>query len=35
MATKLKFGLLLPHFCEYGSAEACIEGVKKGRGLWL
>src|SRR6185437_6894574 len=29
MATKLKFGLLLPHFCEYGSAEACIEGSKK------
>ena len=24
MATKLKFGLLLPHFCEYASAEACI-----------
>jgi len=29
MATKLKFGLLLPHFCEYGSAESCIEGSKK------
>ncbi|MBI1993943.1 MAG: LLM class flavin-dependent oxidoreductase [Deltaproteobacteria bacterium] len=29
MATKLKFGLLLPHFCEYGSAERCIEGSKK------
>ena len=29
MATKLKFGLLLPHFCEYASAEACIEGSKK------
>ena len=29
MATKLKFGLLLPHFCEYGSAESCIEGAKK------
>ncbi len=29
MATKLKFGLLLPHFCEYGSAELCIEGSKK------
>ena len=29
MPTKLKFGLLLPHFCEYGSAERCIEGSKK------
>src|SRR3990172_646741 len=29
MTTKLKFGLLLPHFCEYGSAERCIEGSKK------
>src|SRR6478736_4976767 len=29
MATKLKFGLLLPHFCEYASTEACIEGSKK------
>ena len=29
MATKLKFGLLLPHFCEYASAESCIEGSKK------
>ena len=29
MATKLKFGLLLPHFCEYGSTELCIEGSKK------
>jgi hypothetical protein len=29
MATKLKFGLLLPHFCEYGSTELCIEGAKK------
>jgi alkanesulfonate monooxygenase SsuD/methylene tetrahydromethanopterin reductase-like flavin-dependent oxidoreductase (luciferase family) len=29
MATKLKFGLLLPHFCEYASAERCIEGSKK------
>src|SRR3989304_10641625 len=29
MATKLKFGLLLPHFCEYGSTESCIEGARK------
>lgn len=29
MATKLKFGLLLPHFGEYGSTERCIEGSKK------
>ena len=29
MATKLKFGLLLPHFGEYASSESCIEGSKK------
>jgi alkanesulfonate monooxygenase SsuD/methylene tetrahydromethanopterin reductase-like flavin-dependent oxidoreductase (luciferase family) len=29
MATKLKFGLLLPHFGEYASVERCIEGSKK------
>lgn len=29
MATKLKFGLLLPHFGEHGSIEKCIEGAKK------
>lgn len=29
MATKLKFGLLLPHFGEHGSAELCIEGAKR------
>ena len=29
MATKLKFGLLLPHFCEYASTQSCIEGAKK------
>ena len=29
MATKLKFGLLLPHFCEYASTELCVEGAKK------
>jgi alkanesulfonate monooxygenase SsuD/methylene tetrahydromethanopterin reductase-like flavin-dependent oxidoreductase (luciferase family) len=29
VATKLKFGLLLPHFGEYGSVEQCIEGSKK------
>ena len=29
MPTKLKFGLLLPHFGEYGSVERCIEGAKK------
>ncbi len=28
MATKLKFGLLLPHFGDQGSAEKCIEGSK-------
>ena len=35
MATKLKFGLLLPHFCEYASTEALHRRLKKGRGLWL
>ncbi len=29
MATNLKFGLLLPHFGDYGSVERCIEGSKK------
>lgn len=28
MGTKLKFGLLLPHFCEHASVERCIEGAK-------
>ncbi len=29
MASKLKFGLLLPHFCEHASVEKCTEGSKK------
>jgi probable F420-dependent oxidoreductase len=29
MPTKLKFGLLLPHFGEYGSIERCVEGARK------
>ena len=29
MPTKLKFGLLLPHFGEFASVERCIEGSKK------
>jgi alkanesulfonate monooxygenase SsuD/methylene tetrahydromethanopterin reductase-like flavin-dependent oxidoreductase (luciferase family) len=29
MATKLKFGLLIPHFGEYGTIERCVEGAKK------
>lgn len=29
MGTKLKFGLLLPHFCQYASVEKCLEGSKK------
>src|SRR3990172_5263182 len=29
MATKLKFGLLLPHFCEHASTQSCIEGARK------
>jgi alkanesulfonate monooxygenase SsuD/methylene tetrahydromethanopterin reductase-like flavin-dependent oxidoreductase (luciferase family) len=29
MSTKLKFGLLLPHFCEHASAEKCLEGARR------
>jgi len=29
MATRLKFGLLLPHFGVHGSVERCLEGSKK------
>lgn len=29
MPTKLKFGLLLPHFGEHASVEKCLEGSKK------
>ncbi len=29
MGTKLKFGLLLPHFSEQASVEKCIEGAKR------
>ena len=29
MSTKLKVGLLLPHFCEHASAAACLEGAKR------
>ena len=29
MATKLKFGLLLPHFGDQGSIESCLEGSRK------
>ncbi|HZD40198.1 MAG TPA: LLM class flavin-dependent oxidoreductase, partial [Terriglobales bacterium] len=29
MGSKLKFGLLLPHFGRHASAEKCIEGAKK------
>ena len=29
MPTKLKFGLLLPHFCEHASVEKCLEGARK------
>ena len=27
MSTRLKFGLLLPQFCEYASASSCLEGA--------
>jgi alkanesulfonate monooxygenase SsuD/methylene tetrahydromethanopterin reductase-like flavin-dependent oxidoreductase (luciferase family) len=29
MTEKLKFGLLLPHFCEHASIEKCLEGAQK------
>ena len=29
MRTKLKVGLLLPHFCEHASAASCLEGAKR------
>jgi alkanesulfonate monooxygenase SsuD/methylene tetrahydromethanopterin reductase-like flavin-dependent oxidoreductase (luciferase family) len=29
MSTRLKFGLLLPHFCEHASVEKCLEGARR------
>ena len=29
MATTLKFGLLLPHFCEFASAIDCLDGARR------
>jgi probable F420-dependent oxidoreductase len=29
MSTRLKFGLLLPHFCAYASAEKCLDGARR------
>ena len=29
MSTKLKFGLLLPHFCEHASVEKCLNGAMR------
>ncbi len=29
MTKQLKFGLLLPHFCEHASLENCLEGAKR------
>ena len=29
MRPKIKFGLLLPHFCEHASAANCLEGAKR------
>ena len=29
MGTRLKFGLLLPHFCNQASVEKCVEGAKR------
>ena len=40
MPKKLKFGLLLPHFCEHASIERCLEGARRAEGygfdsLWV
>jgi len=35
MGTKLKFGLLLPHFCEHASAANCLEGAQRAELLRL
>jgi alkanesulfonate monooxygenase SsuD/methylene tetrahydromethanopterin reductase-like flavin-dependent oxidoreductase (luciferase family) len=29
MGTNLKFGLLLPHFCEHASVANCLEGARR------
>jgi alkanesulfonate monooxygenase SsuD/methylene tetrahydromethanopterin reductase-like flavin-dependent oxidoreductase (luciferase family) len=29
MRSKLKFGLLLPHFCEHASVASCVEGAQR------
>ena len=29
MSSKLKFGLLLPHFCEHASVVKCLEGARR------
>ncbi len=29
MSTRLKFGLLLPHFCVYASVEKCLRGAQR------
>jgi len=29
MKTRLKFGLLLPHFCEHASIESCLVGARR------
>lgn len=29
MSSKLTFGLLLPHFCEWASLEKCLEGARR------
>lgn len=33
MGRKLQFGLMLPHFGEYASVQACIEGAQQAAGL--
>lgn len=33
MATRLRFGLLLPHFCEHASLENCLEGARRAEAI--
>lgn len=33
MPTKLKLGLLLPHFCEHASVKSCLAGAKRAEAL--
>lgn len=33
MSSRLRFGLLLPHFCEHASVEKCLEGAQRAETL--